>query len=221
MIRINLLPTAKKAGPGVRAAGPAPSGSGQGWAITYLVVGFLWMIGLGGVYYVYSMKLDEQVAKNSALEERIDRMKRQSAGLDDCRARIEKSRELEEVVSQLHRARLGPTRVLMEMSKILSENGGPSIDPQRLELIRRENPLAGYNQGWDARRLWVTSFEEDARECTIKGIGKTNEDVAEFLRRLALSDIFENVTLTKTESVTESTTDLALIGFELSCRVRY
>lgn len=221
MIRINLLPQSRKPGAAARPGTPATPGGTQGWAIAYVVGAFIWALGLAGVYYVYNSRLDEQLAKNAALSRRIDQIKQQSAGLDDCRAQIEKSQDLEEVVAQLQRARLGPTRVLMEMSRILSENGGPTIDPQRLEQMRRENPLAGFNQGWDARRLWVTAFNEDAREVKITGVGKTNEDVAEFLRRLALSDVFENVTLTKTEAVTDAQTSLSLIGFELNCRVRY
>jgi type IV pilus assembly protein PilN len=221
VIRINLLPQARKGAAAARPGAATAPGGQQGWAIAYLLGAFLWAIGLAGVYYVFSSRLDEQLAKNAALSSRIDQIKTQSAGLDDCRGAIGKSQELEEVVGQLQRARLGPTRVLMEMSRILSENGGPTIDPQRLEQLRRENPLAGFNQGWDARRLWVTTFNEDAREVRITGVGKTNEDVAEFLRRLALSDVFENVTLTKTESVTDATTQLSLIGFELNCRVRY
>jgi hypothetical protein len=53
------------------------------------------------------------------------------------------------------------------------------------------------------------------------GQGKTNEDVAEFLRRLALSEVFETVTLTKTEATEDNASGLSFIGFELTCRVRY
>ena len=109
----------------------------------------------------------------------------------------------------------------MELSKTLSRDRGPTIDPQALERLRQNNPLANFNRNWDVRRLWLTSFEEENRECRIVGLGRTNEDVAEFLQRLSLSELFENVTLQKTESATDQGTGLSLIGFELTARVRY
>ncbi len=53
------------------------------------------------------------------------------------------------------------------------------------------------------------------------GLGKTNEDVAEFLRRLALSESFEDVTLTRTESKIDTDTQLPFIDFSITCKVRY
>lgn len=216
MIRINLLPQAKKA-----ARAPSTPGSVQAWAIVYFVAALLWIIGLVGVYVYYDGVLSEQQSTNQALSMRIDQLRTKSAQLEDIRAEIAKSRELEDLVGELNRARMGPTRVMMELSQILSVEGGPTVDPQELEQLRRVNPLAGFNRSWDPRRLWLVSFEEDSRECRIQGVGKTNEDVAEFLRRLALSEVFERVTLTKTESAVDSETDLTFISFDLTCRVRY
>lgn len=218
MIRINLLPQARKA---VRAptAAAAPGG-GQAWAILYLVAFAVWGVALAGVYIVYAGKLEEQQRQNAALDGQIQQLLTKSAQLDQLRAELQASLRLEEVVAELNRARLGPTRAMMEVSKILSPGGGPTIDPQALEALRRENPLAGFNRSWDPRRLWLTEFREENRECRITGQGKTNEDVAELLRRLALSELFEQVTLTKTEAVQQEG-GLSFISFELTCRVRY
>lgn len=216
MIRINLLPQAKAKG---RAA--APTTASPVWGFVYVIVLFVWTAGLGGIYFLYQGTLEEQQQANNALRARIEQLKQKSARLDEVRAQLERSRQLEQLVADLNRARIGPTRAVMELSKILSPNGGPTIDPQRLEQLRRDNPLAGYNRSWDPRRLWLTSFTEENRDCRIRGNGKTNEDVAEFLRRLALSDLFEEVTLQKTEAVTDAGTNLPFIGFELTCKVRY
>lgn len=216
MIRINLLPQSKKQG---RAA--APTTGSPVWGFVYVIVLFVWTAGLGGIYFLYQGTLEEQQQANNALRARIEQLKQKSARLDEVRAQLERSRQLEQLVADLNRARIGPTRAVMELSKILSPNGGPTIDPQRLEQLRRDNPLAGYNRSWDPRRLWLTSFTEENRDCRIRGNGKTNEDVAEFLRRLALSDLFEEVTLQKTEAVTDAGTNLPFIGFELTCKVRY
>lgn len=218
MIRINLLPQAKKA---VRAPVAAAPGSSQAWVIVYLVALVLWTVGLAAIYIVYDNALEEQQQQNAALDRQIQQLRTKSAQLDEVRAKIQASRRLEEIVGELNAARMGPTRVMMELSKILSAHGGPTIDPQRLEAIRQDNPLAGYNRSWDPRRLWVAQFQEQDRECRIRGEGKTNEDVAEFLRRLALSDVFEDVTLTKTEAREDRARGMSFIGFDLTCKVRY
>jgi type IV pilus assembly protein PilN len=219
MIRINLLPQAKKAARAPAAA--AAPGSEQAWAVVYLVAMVLFSVGLAGIYVLYQGELEEQRTQNNNLDAQIQRLRERSAQLEETRAKLQASLELETLVAELDQIRQGPTRVLMELSKILSAGGGPTIDPQRLEELRRENPLAGYNRSWDPRRLWLTEFREENRDCRMTGQGKTNEDVAEFLRRLALSEVFETVTLTKTEATEDNASGLSFIGFELTCRVRY
>ena len=147
--------------------------------------------------------------------------KGKTKGLADVEGRLEKSRRLEKVVQELERARRGPTRAVMELSKVLSSPGGPTINPAELERMRAENPLAGYNESWDVRRLWLSRFEEVERECKITGMGRSNEDVAEFLRRLTLSEIYDSVTLQRTRAANDSETGLQVVGFDITCKVRY
>lgn len=214
MIRINLLPQAKRA-----AGGASVSASTQTWGVIYLLTVGLTLIGLGAVYFVYSGELDEQKAQNAALSREIADLRERSSRLEEVQAQLERSRALETVVDQLNRARTGPLRLVMELSNVLSSDGGPTIAPARLEQLRQENPLAGFNPSWDVRRLWITRFDETDRVVTIKGRGRTNEDVAEFLRRISLSDLFSEVTLTKTQSLVVESVEL--IDFELTCKVTY
>lgn len=213
MIRINLLPAAKRAA--------ASSGSAQLWGAGYLLGVFAWGVLLFFVYLNANSKLEEQRAANAALEQEIAQAKQKSANIGDVEAKLAKSRQLEEVVGKLQSARQGPTRVLIELSRLLSEGGGPTVSQERLAALRRDNPLAGFNPGWDPRRLWLTAFTEQDRQCAIRGYGKTNEDVAEFLRRLNLSSLFEKVSLTATSSATEPGSMLPVVSFDLSCQVRY
>jgi len=214
MIRINLLPGARKQSGG-------SVGGTQGWIIGYLVAAAIAIVVLIFVYLGKQRALNEQLAQNQALQNDIEELESQSANIDQVRAELEQSRQLETVVNDLQRARYGPTTVLMEISRILSAGGGPTVDPQRLEELRRQNPLAGVNSSWDPRRLWLSEFVEEDRECTIRGTGKTNEDVAEFLRRLTLSEQFEQVELVKTEGSEDQETGLEVINFELTCMVIY
>lgn len=216
MIRINLLPQTKR-----QARAAAGGGGSTGWLVAYAAAALITCVVLALVYMSKDSELSEQRARNAALESQIAQVTQQSANIEEVRTALTRSTELEAVVGELQRARFGPTRVLMELSGILSAAGGPTIDPQRLEEIRRGNPLAGFNRSWDPRRLWLTSFEESDRAVRIRGIGKTNEDVAEFLRRLTLSESFGDVHLDKTEATEDTETHLPLVSFELSATVRY
>src|SRR5262245_11529388 len=181
MIRINLLPEAKRA--------VSTGGSTQVWGVVYLLATFAWGVLLFFFYLNTKNTLDEQHAANAALEQEIAAAKAKSTNIGEVEAKLAKSRQLEEVVQKLQTARQGPTRVLLELSKILSEGGRPTVSAERLDEVRRENPLAGFNSGWDVRRLWLTAFTESDRKCAIRGFGKTNEDVAEFLRGLSISEV--------------------------------
>ena len=212
MIRINLLPEAKR---------QASTGGGtQIWGVIYVLATFAWAVVLLLVYLNNKDRLTEQTLKNTELQSQIDRAKGQSESIGEIESALAKSRQLEEVVTALQSARQGPARMLMELSRILSEGGGPTVNPDVLDTMRRDNPLAVYNPGWDIRRLWLTSFTESQRKCEIAGIGKTNEDVAEFLRRLTISELFDKVTLKETGSKTDKG-GLPVVTFSLSCEVAY
>ena len=212
MIRINLLPEAKRA---------ASTGGGtQIWGVIYVLALFAWAVVLLLVYLNYKDRLSEQTVKNAELQAQIDRAKGQSDNIADIESQLAKSRQLEEVVAALQSARQGPARMLMELSRILSEGGGPTVNPDVLDTMKRENPLSVYNPGWDVRRLWLTRFSESQRKCAIDGIGKTNEDVAEFLRRLTISELFSKVTLSSTGSHTDKG-GLPVVTFSLTCEVTY
>jgi type IV pilus assembly protein PilN len=223
MIRINLLPTDKKKR--ARRAAPAamPSGdfSMRTWGMVFGGAIAAWLVVLGALYFFQSGELEEIAQENKTLEARRDELRSKTSGLSDVEARLERSRRLENVVQELERARRGPTRAVMELSKVLSSSGGPTINPAELERMREENPLAGYNESWDVRRLWLTRFEEIERECKITGMGRSNEDVAEFLRRLTLSEIYDDVTLQRTRAAVDPDTGLQMVGFDVTCRVKY
>jgi type IV pilus assembly protein PilN len=223
MIRINLLPTDKKKRARRIAPSALPTGDlGLGtWAAVYGGAIAIWLVVLGVLYFAQSGQLEAVNQENKTLEARRDEIQGKTKGLADVEGRLERSRRLEKVVQELERARRGPTRAVMELSKVLSSPGGPTINPAELERMREENPLAGFNESWDVRRLWISRFEEIERECKITGMGRSNEDVAEFLRRLTLSEIYEGVTLQRTRAANDPDTGLQMVGFDITCKVKY
>ncbi|MFT3922367.1 MAG: PilN domain-containing protein [Myxococcales bacterium] len=214
MIRINLLPQAKRK--------EAASTGTHVWGYVYFAAVFAWCIALAFVYFSLSSDLDQALAQNVDLEQQIQKVKGQSGNLQELQKQLDQSKKLEEVINGLLSARQGPSRMLLELSAILSPGRGPTVDQQKLDELRKTNPEAGFTPGWDTRRLWITGFQENGRSCQIKGAGRNNEDIAEFLRRLTLSRLFESVVLVRTGSGSAARGDTqASVAFELTCKVRY
>jgi type IV pilus assembly protein PilN len=212
MIRINLMPRAKRQtseGVGVRV-----------WGTTYLVASVVWCLALAFVYFSLSSDRDAAVAQNAELTRQIEKVKAESGNLEELKKQLDTSKQLETVVNELLGARQGPARMLLELSAILSPGRGPTVDVARLEEMRKSNPEAGFTPGWDPHRLWIEAFEESGRSCKIKGVARNNEDIAEFMRRLSLSQLFDTVVLVRTGQG-RGTSEIQTVSFELTCKVRY
>ena len=214
MIRINLIPHAKRGGAG-GAAGV------QLWAYVYLAAALAWCLALTFVYFSLASDRDQALAQNAEIKRQIAKVKEQSGSVDELQGQLDRLRQLENVVGELQAARQGPTRMLLELSAILSPGVGPTVDAAKLEEMKRANPEAGFAPGWDPRRLWLLGFSETNRRCTIQGKARNNEDIAEFLRRLSLSQVFDEVVLVRTGEPRSTGRDTEGVAFELKCKVRY
>lgn len=214
MIRINLLPQAKRS----TSSGTTTV---QVWGYLYLASAIVWCVALAFVYFSLTSDLDQAKAQNAEVTRQIERVNQQGGNLAELQKQLEKSRQVEKVVNDLLAARQGPTRMLLELSAILSQGRGPTVDPKKLEEMRKSNPEAGFSPGWDTRRLWLKSFKEDQLACTIIGEARNNEDIAEFLRRLSLSTSFEDVSLVRTGLPNQAAAGATSVSFELKCKVRY
>jgi len=211
MIRINLLPA--------KRAAATPATAARVWGYAYLGTAVVWCIALAFVYFSLISDRDQALAQNAELDRQIARVREQSGNLEELQKQLEQSKQLETVVRGLRDARSGPARMLLELSSILSPGRGPSVDPLKLEDLRRSNPDVGVSAGWDTRRLWILGFEESRRACRILGEARNNEDIAEFLRRLSLSQVFDDVVLVRTGMPRAQ--GASLVAFELTCKVRY
>jgi type IV pilus assembly protein PilN len=111
--------------------------------------------------------------------------------------------------------------VLLELARILTPGRGPSVPADKLSQLRRDNPLAVFNMNWDPRRLWVTSFVEQARKVKLEGVAKDGEDVSELARRMNLSDYFANVVLLPGKQEKDKDTGVEVVRFSLEAEVKY
>ena len=65
-----------------------------------------------------------------------------------------------------------------------------------LAQLRRDNPTAVYNPGWDPRAaLAHRRYKETDRVVRIEGLARDGDDVSELARRLNLSIYFADVKL--------------------------
>ncbi len=213
MIRVNLLPQKKRAERG-------PREGGQLWLVALLI---LCLAEVAGLFVYHALKVDElkqQERANKELESRIKKAKDSVKDHADIKAKLQVLRDREDAISQLQSARTGPTAVLLEMARILTPGRGPSVSPEALDRLRREDPLSMYNPNWDPRRLWLLQFVEAQRKVTLKGMARDGEDVAELAKRMNLSSYFNEVRLLPAQHQ-KGKGEMTLVRFELEAKVRY
>ena len=213
MIRINLLPQKRE----------ARQEASQAWVAVLMGVLFLELVAL---FFFHSSKTDElarQATINRELTGQIAEIDKTVANHDSVKKQLAVFRAREEAIAKLQSARSGPTAVLLELGRVLTPGRGPTVDPDRLAQLRKDNPLAVPNPSWDSRRLWLLSYKEIERTVTMEGFARDGEDVSELARRLSLSNYFQDVRLlpaTKT-AVGEGLTKLELLKFQIQAKVKY
>jgi type IV pilus assembly protein PilN len=211
MIRINLLP--------IKAAKKREAGQRQ-----LVLMGVVLGGAVAGVVVFHSVlasEVGELESRNGGRREAIEKLKGEVGDLDKLKADLQELREQEKTIAKLEMGKAGPALVLRELSEILTRNKGPCFDKAGYEEMIRTNPNAGYNPGWDPRRVWVTAFKELEGELALEGGAKSNDDVAEFLKRLDLSEFFGDVVLEETQQAVDTETRLKYMKFSLTCRVKY
>jgi type IV pilus assembly protein PilN len=213
VIRVNLLPQKRE----VRR-GPEVD---QRWLLVVLGVVVAEVVVLFLVHQMKREELAKQVRKNEEISSQIETIKKTVANHADIKAQLETLRAREEAISKLQQARSGPTAVLLELSRVLTGGHGPTIDPDVLAQLRRDNPTAVYNPSWDPKRLWLTSFQENDRVVKIEGLSRDADDVSELARRLTLSTYFADVKLLPANKKVDSESKLEVIGFQLQAKARY
>ena len=215
MIRVNLLPE-KRA-----AQRRSASNEGQGWL---LIVGGVLIVEILGLMVLQKSKNDD-LAKlqkhNQEIQANIDDIKHQISNRDAIKAQLKELRDREDAIQKLESARTGPTSVLLELSHLLTSGRMPTVDRDKLEQLKKDDPQAVPNPNWDARRLWLTQYDELDRSVKLSGLARDGEDVSEFLRRLTLSDFFYDVRMMPATKSIDSAAHVELVKFELSAKVRY
>jgi len=212
MIRINLMPQKRRA---------ERSEGSQLWLAVVMVLMLAEVAALFVFHGFKGEELKDQNRKNAELQAQIDQSKQAVSNHADVKAKLATLRAREEAIGKLQSARTGPTAVLLELARLLTPGRGPSVDPDRLSQLRRDDPLAVFNPAWDARRLWISKFVEQSRKLHIEGYAQDGEDVSELARRMNLSSYFADVRLLPASRTNDPTTHLDVVGFALEAKVKY
>lgn len=215
MIRINLLPQKRTQ---VRGAPPPAS---QKWLLVVLGAVVIEIIGL---FFFHRGKLDDldaQNKKNQAIQAQIDDIKAKVKNHEDIKKQLAVLRAREDAIAKLQVGRTGPTAVLLEVAQLLTPGKGPTVDQERLNQLKKDNPLAVYNPGWDSRRVWLTGYLESERNVRIEGLARDAADVSELAQRLKLSVYFYDVQILPGKKEIDQKTKMELIAFALQLKVRY
>lgn len=213
MIRINLLPGKR----------PKRVEASQRQLV---LMGAGVLVGLGVIVAVHvqtSNELDQAQQRNAVLQTEIERLKSELGDYEKIKAQREELMKQRRTIDALEKGRTGPVFLLREIAEILTPGKGPTFDGVLYQEMLLRDPNVGFNAGWDTRHVWLESVEEDSKKLRIKGMAKSNDDVAEFLKRLNLSVFFSDV---NPESTTQSQTGsqasaVKYVTFNLSATVTF
>ncbi len=209
MIRINLLPT--------RKAKRQEASQRQ-----FLVMGIaiLGTIALVVFFHLQATADLEKIQRdNTITQAEVARLKQELGDYDKIRSQREELLKQRKTIQALESGRTGPVFLLREMSEILSPGKGPTFERVTYEETLRKDPNAGFNSNWETKRVWLDSYAEDKQKIKLKGAAKSNEDVAEFLKRLNSSVFFKDVNLDATAQAAKGL--VKYVNFSLSASVIY
>ena len=213
MMHINLLRARK---------GPRLAASDRALVAMAVVV----VLAVGGMFLLTAStttEADRLVRANNGLKDDIERLKNELGDYEKVKAQRQDLLKQQKTIDILKSGRTGPVYIMRELSDILTPHKGPTFDRPTYEEHLRRDPNVGFNAGWDPRRLWLDSFDETQRKVRIQGAARTNEDVAEFLKRLQLSVFFTEVTPESTTQVGDNGVagGAKRVTFRVSARVVY
>lgn len=208
MIRINLLPSrkAKRQGAGQRQ---------------FLIMGLAVLGSVGLVIFFHldaTNELEGVQRENTIVQAEVAKLKQELGDYDKVRGQREELLKQRKTIQSLEAGRTGPVYLLREMSEILSPGKGPTFDRVTYEETLRRDPNAGFSN-WETKRTWLESYTEERQHIKLRGSAKSNEDVAEFLKRLNSSVFFKDVNLDATAQAAKG--QVKYVNFGLSATVIY
>ena len=211
MIKINLLP--------VKATKRREQGVRQ------LIIGLVTVSAALVAIIIFNSAQRSQInqmrADNQATSRAIAQLKAEIGDYEVVKAQRDELIRQRDAIKRLQANRSGPTHMMRELSDILTPGKGPTFNKEQYEETIKRDPNAGFNPNWDTRRAWLISYVEQSHSVKIKGGAKSDEDVAEFLKRLKVSAFFSEVYWQQTKPEVDTKLNVSYVTFDVTCRVNY
>jgi type IV pilus assembly protein PilN len=212
MIRINLLP--------VKAAKRREQGQRQ--LLIGVMVLSLALVTIIVFHGAEVAKSSELRGINQRLSTDISRLKTEIGDYDVIKAQRDELIRQREAIKRLQANRAGPVWLMRELSDILTKGKGPTFNKEQYEDQLRRDPNTAFNPNWEPKRVWLVSYAELNHEVKLRGAAKSDEDVAEFLKRLKLSAFFSDVYWQQTQPQTDQKmNNVSFVTFDVAARVNY
>ncbi|HXU69359.1 MAG TPA: PilN domain-containing protein [Polyangia bacterium] len=211
MIKINLLP--------VKAAKRREQGQRQ--LLIGVVVFSAALVGIIVFHGTQVAQINSLREHNTQLSKDIAKLKAEIGDYEVIKAQRDELIRQRDAIKRLQANRGGPTYMMRELSDILTPGKGPTFNKEQYEEQIKRNPNAGFNPNWDTRRAWLISYSETNHNVKIKGGAKSDEDVAEFLKRLQVSAFFSDVNWQQTKPEVDTKLNVSYVTFDVTCRVNY
>jgi type IV pilus assembly protein PilN len=211
MIKINLLP--------IKAAKRREAGQRQ--LLAGIIVFSATLVAIIVFNGTQVSKTNEMRAHNQQLSRDIAKLKAEIGDYEVIKAQRDELIRQRDAIKRLQANRSGPVWLMRELSDILTPGKGPTFNKEQYEEQLKRDPSAGFNPNWDTRRAWIRSYSEQDHRVIIKGAAKSDEDVAEFLKRLKISAFFSDVYWQQTQPQTDTKLNVSYVTFDVTCRVNY
>ena len=211
MIKINLLP--------IKAAKRREQGQRQ--LLVGAVVLTIALVAVIVFHTAEASKINDLRASNQNTSAAIARLKAEIGDYELVKAQRDELIRQRDAIKRLQANRAGPVWMMRELSDILTKGKGPTFNKEQYEEQLKRDPNAGFNPNWEPKRVWLLSYEEKSHAVKLKGAAKSDEDVAEFLKRLKQSAFFSDVYWQQTQPQFDSKINVSYVTFDVTCKVNY
>lgn len=217
MIKINLI--GQKKSRRVRGGG---GGGGSAPVLLLVIAGGVLVLVLG--FFLVHRPLSNTVAdlkhKNGDLKRENDALKKETKNSRAIRDAFESALARQQATARLKQAQVTPAWFLFELSNILTPGHQPQLTPE-MQAELQDNPNRPWQEGWDPKHVWITSFEDKDGHFKLRGGAQSKGDVIELGLRLRASMFFDDVSPTETDDVVDKDSGLTYHKFSIEGDVRY
>ena len=218
MIRINLLGQRKARRRRIAISGPTNA------PVLLILVLAIGIAGVAGFFFMHrplAQRVDELKQKNSTLEGQNEGLRNKTKNSRATRVAFEAALARQQATSRLEQARVTPAWLMRELSNVLTPGRQPQLTPEMQEEMKT-NPNRPWQDGWDPKHVWISSFEERGGSFRLQGGAQSRSDIDELGLRLRASMFFgHKLKPASTGDVTDRDTGLTYYQFTIEGIVRY